>query len=131
MAPGCLKQTQGDRIPENPEFVTARTESGSSSTGGEERKGEKEALRSGAQSSVGERRGRHARALLLAEAHWAAVAGLAGVASGPGEEEEARGRASRAAAWFPGAPPLFFLFIFFSVFLFQSIFPNIILCTNK
>ena len=61
MAPGCLKQTQGDRIPENPEFVTARTESGSSSTGGEERKGEKEALRSGAQSSVGERRGRHAR----------------------------------------------------------------------
>ena len=61
MAPGCLKQTQEDRIPENPEFVTARTESGSSSTGGEERKGEKEALRSGAQSSVGERRGRHAR----------------------------------------------------------------------
>jgi hypothetical protein len=61
VAPGCLKQTQGDRIPENPEFVTARTESGSSSTGGEERKGEKEALRSGAQSSVGERRGRRAR----------------------------------------------------------------------
>ena len=43
MAPGCLKRTQGDRIPENLEFATAWIESASSSTGGEERKGEKEA----------------------------------------------------------------------------------------
>ena len=103
MAPGCLKRTQGDRITENPEFVTARTESGSSSTGGEERKGEKEALCSGAQVSAIER---EEGGVLLA----ARLRGDPGPRRGPcgGGKEGMLG----CGGWFPGAPPLFF-FIFF------------------
>ena len=115
MAPGCLKRTQGDRITENPEFVTARTESGSSSTGGEERKGEKEALRSGAQVSAIER---EEGGVLLAARLRGDPGPRRGPCGGEGGDAWLRGLVSRSSS-----PFLFYFLLFlFSKTFFQSLF---------